>query len=89
MRPCWQTSCPEWAPYPIDRHLGFDIKEGEGKDAGGGGEGDAKKAEGAPSPGASGLSAEEVASGRLWSARVVLVSGMNAANLEVRARAPA
>ncbi|KAL4433711.1 hypothetical protein ABPG75_000152 [Micractinium tetrahymenae] len=80
VRPAWQQSLPECNPYPIDRPISFDFKEASK-------EGSKEPASPAPAAsaaatGGSGLSEEEVASGRCWSARVVLVGGVNPAQLE-------
>ncbi|KAL4450685.1 hypothetical protein ABPG77_001041 [Micractinium sp. CCAP 211/92] len=91
VRPTWQQSMPECNPYPIDRPISFDFKEGtkEGSKEPASPAPDAPAASpppaspAAPAAGAGmALSEEEVASGRCWSARVVLIGGVHPAQLE-------
>ncbi|PRW20657.1 SWI SNF-related matrix-associated actin-dependent regulator of chromatin subfamily A 1 isoform X1 [Chlorella sorokiniana] len=87
VRPTWQQCCPETNPFPIDRPISFEVKGGEQDNEGSTATPGPREGSAAPSAAATpaaegGLSEEQVASGRLWSARVVLVSGVNPANLQ-------
>ena len=69
----------------------FEIKGGDQEHEGstatpGPGEASAAPSAAPPPAAEGGLSEEQVASGRLWSARVVLVSGVNSTNLQARFR---
>lgn len=87
------ATAPSLPRLPLSLFYSFEIKGGDKEDEAstatpGPQEGSAAPPAATPAAAAEGdLSEEQVTSGRLWSAKVVLVSGINPANLQVRGAA--